>query len=145
MQEVEYYFDGAGKVFYPVSNKQAYIEAGMWPETGVKVSADVYYIYGGTPPEGKILSADKKGNPVWADAPKPTKEELIQAAEYERQRLLKLADATMFDWRTELMLGEISDANRVKLSAWMTYKNEVKSADVTTDPEHVNWPVPPEA
>ncbi|WP_446896742.1 hypothetical protein [Citrobacter freundii] len=60
MQEAEYYFDGAGKVFYPVSNEQAYIEAGMWPETGVKVSADVYYIYGGTPPEGKVLSADKK-------------------------------------------------------------------------------------
>ena len=43
-----------------------------------------------------------------------------------------------------MMLGEISDANKAKLSAWMVYKNEVKSADVTTDPEHVNWPIPPE-
>lgn len=145
MQEAEYYFDGAGKVFYPMSNKQSYVEAGMWPEHGTVVSADTYYIYGGTPPEGKILSADKNDNPVWVDAPKPTKEELIQAAEYERQRLLKLADATMLDWRTELMLGEISDANREKLSAWLAYKNDVKSVDVTTDPEHVGWPVPPEA
>ncbi|MDS0995003.1 tail fiber assembly protein, partial [Citrobacter freundii] len=40
---------------------------------------------------------------------------------------------------------EISDANRAKLSAWLAYKNGVKSADVTTDPEHVNWPLPPEA
>ncbi|MDS0978878.1 tail fiber assembly protein, partial [Citrobacter portucalensis] len=31
------------------------------------------------------------------------------------------------DWRTELMLGEISDANRAKLSAWLAYKNKVKS------------------
>ncbi|EJU6096680.1 tail fiber assembly protein [Salmonella enterica] len=75
----------------------------------------------------------------------PTAEEQIQAAENERQRLLADADAVMLDWRTELMLGEISDANRAKLSAWLAYKNEVKSADVTTDPEHVNWPVPPEA
>ncbi|ENP3040916.1 tail fiber assembly protein [Salmonella enterica] len=76
--------------------------------------------------------------------PPPTYEELIQAAENERQRLLSAADAIMLDWRTELMLGEISDANRVKLSAWQAYKNEVKAVDVTTDPEHVNWPVIPE-
>ncbi|ECJ1863290.1 phage tail protein, partial [Salmonella enterica subsp. diarizonae] len=25
------------------------------------------------------------------------------------------------------------------------YKNEVKAVDVTTDPEHINWPVQPEA
>lgn len=67
----------------------------------------------------------------------------ITQAENERQRLLKHADAVMLDWRTELILGEISDTNRAKLSAWLAYKNEVKSADVTTDPEHVNWPVPP--
>lgn len=143
MQETEYYFDGTEKVFFPVSNKQSYIEAGMWPETGVKVSADVYYTYGGTPPEGKVLSADEKGNPVWDNAPKPTKEELIQAAEYERQRLLKLADTTMLDWRTELMLGEISDDSRTKLSEWLSYKNKVKSIDVTSDPEHVDWPASP--
>lgn len=76
--------------------------------------------------------------------PPPTQEELIQAAENERQRLLTAADAIMLDWRTELMLGEISDANRVKLSAWLAYKNEVKTVDVTTNPEHVNWPVIPE-
>lgn len=69
----------------------------------------------------------------------------ITQAENERQQLLKHADAVMLDWRTELMLGEISDANRAKLSAWLAYKNEVKAVDVTTDHEHVNWPVPPEA
>lgn len=68
----------------------------------------------------------------------------VAVAENERQRLLNNADEVMLDWRTELMLGEISDANKVKLSAWLAYKNDVKSVDVTTDPEHVNWPVPPE-
>ncbi|EHL7282283.1 TPA: tail fiber assembly protein [Escherichia coli] len=76
--------------------------------------------------------------------PPPTHEQLIQAAENERQRLLSAADAIMLDWRTELMLGEISDANRAKLSAWLLYKNQIKAVDVTTDPEHVNWPVIPE-
>ena len=76
--------------------------------------------------------------------PPPTHEQLIQIAENERQRLLSAADAIMLDWRTELMLGEISDANRAKLSAWLLYKNQIKAVDVTTDPEQVNWPVIPE-
>lgn len=75
--------------------------------------------------------------------PPPTHEQLIQAAENERQRLLSAADAIMLDWRTELMLGEISDANKAKLSAWLLYKNQVKDVDVTTDPDNVNWPVAP--
>ncbi|EDV7623023.1 tail fiber assembly protein, partial [Salmonella enterica subsp. diarizonae] len=61
-----------------------------------------------------------------------------------RQRLLTHADKVMLDWRTELMLGEISDANRDKLSAWLAYKNEVKAVDVTTTPDNVNWPAKPE-
>ncbi|EIY7074174.1 tail fiber assembly protein [Salmonella enterica] len=69
----------------------------------------------------------------------------VAIAEQERHRLLTHADNVMFDWRTELMLGEISDANRAKLSAWLTYKNDVKSVDVTTAPEDVNWPALPEA
>ncbi|EDR7169977.1 tail fiber assembly protein [Salmonella enterica subsp. houtenae] len=76
--------------------------------------------------------------------PPPTHEELIQAAEFERERLLKHADDVMLDWRTELMLGEISDANREKLSVWLAYKNEIKSVDVTLDPEQVNWPMVPQ-
>ncbi|MEI9545036.1 tail fiber assembly protein, partial [Citrobacter braakii] len=84
------------------------------------------------------------GLPSWADAPSPSQEQLIQIAETERQRLLANADAVMLDWRTELMLGEIIDTNKAKLSAWMAYKNEVKAVNVTTDPEHINWPVPPE-
>ena len=74
--------------------------------------------------------------------PPPTHEQLIQAVENERQRLLSAADAIMLDWRTELMLGEISDANRAKLSAWLLYKNQVKAVDVTTYPE-INWPPEP--
>jgi hypothetical protein len=32
----------------------------------------------------------------------------------------------MLDWRTELMLGEISDTNRAKLSAWLAYKKGLR-------------------
>lgn len=89
-------------------------------------------------------SFDKWDSGKWVTDTEAQHAAAITQAENERQRLLKHADAVILDWRTELMLGEISDANRAKLSAWMAYKNDVKSVDVTTDPEHVNWPVPPE-
>lgn len=88
--------------------------------------------------EGLIPITEQEANEILN--PPPTHEELIQVAENERQRLLTHADKVMLDWRTELMLGEISDANRDKLSAWLAYKSEVKTVDVTITPENVNWP-----
>ena len=76
--------------------------------------------------------------------PPPTHEQLIQAAENERQRLLAAADVVMLHWRTELMLVEISDANRAKLSTWLAYKNQVNAVDKNEAiTEGFNWPNAP--
>lgn len=116
-----------------------------WPEDAVEVSdEDAATYWRTTPPAGKMLGTINS-RPVWVDIPAPGRDELLAKAERQRQQLLNQANAIMLDWRTELMLGEISDANRAKLSAWMAYKNDVKAFDVTTDVEHVNWPIPPEA
>ena len=131
--------------FYPEALKEVYISAGSWPENGVDVDDETMTIFTSAAPKGKTLGANKDGNPTWLDIPPQGYEELIRIAENEQKRFLTNADAVMLDWRTELMLGEISDANKAKLSAWMAYKNEIKAVDVTTDPEHVNWPVLPEA
>ncbi|MDM2800800.1 tail fiber assembly protein [Citrobacter sp. Cpo109] len=139
-----YLFSPSTLGFYPIDMKAEYLNKGSLPSDVIEVSDSVRNEYNFAPPEGKQLSSSQN-MPVWIDIPPATREELIAAAEQERQKLLAHADAVMLDWRTELMLGEISDTNRAKLSAWLAYKNEVKSADVTTAPEHVNWPVPPEA
>ncbi|HGY5137057.1 TPA: tail fiber assembly protein [Citrobacter braakii] len=115
------------------------------PQDAVEITDETWMELLSGQEEGKIISADENGYPVLTDQPPLSHEELIAIAEQVRQQLLTHADAVMLDWRTELMLGEISDANRAKLSAWMAYKNDVKAVDVTTDPEHINWPVPPEA
>ena len=87
---------------------------------------------------------DKWNGTEWVTDKEAKHESAIVQAENERKRLLAAADVVMLDWRAELMLGEISDANKAKLSAWLEYKNMVKAVDVTTDPENVNWPVVPE-
>lgn len=129
--------------FYPDDLLSVYEDAGTLPNDLVPVDEDVFREFTATPEPGKIRVAGIDGLPAWGDIPPPTHEELIVIAEQVRQQLLTQADAVMLDWRTELMLGEISDTNRAKLSAWLAYKNDVKAVDATTAPEHVNWPVPP--
>ena len=140
-----YQYSPSTNSFYPDDLLSVYEEAGTLPNDLIPVSEDVFREFTATPELGKMRVAGSDGLPAWGDIPPPTHEELIAIAEQVRQQLLTHADAVMLDWRTELMLGEISDANKAKLSAWMAYKNEIKSVDLTTAPEHVNWPVPPEA
>lgn len=141
---MNYVYSAERNLFYPIQFQQQYENNGDWPSDAVAVDDSVFYDFTSYR-EGKTRVAGPDGLPVWGDIPKPGHEELIKIADNERQRLLSYADSIMLDWRTELMLGEISDANKVKLSAWMAYKNEIKAVDVTTDPERVNWPVPPES
>ena len=139
---MNYVYSAAKNLFFPVQYHEQYEQNGDWPSDAVAVGDSVFYEFTSYR-EGKKRVAGPEGLPALVDIPQPSYEELIQSAENERQRLLSNADSVMLDWRTELMLGEISDANRAKLSAWLAYKNDVKAIDVTTDPEHVNWPVYP--
>lgn len=141
---MSYIFSATDNAFYPLSMRQQYSDAGTWPENGIQVSDDIFNEFTATPEPGKMRIAGSDGLPAWSDIPPPSHEELIAIAEQVSRQLLTQADAVMLDWRTELMLGEISDANRAKLSVWIAYKNEVKAVDVTSDPEHVSWPVPPD-
>lgn len=138
-----YQYSPSKNSFYPDDLLSVYEDAGTLPNDLTPASEAVFREFTATPSIGKMRVAGSDGLPAWGDIPPPTFEELIATAEHTRQQLLAHADAVMLDWRTELMLGEISDANRTKLSAWLAYKNEVKAVDVKTDPENFNWPTLP--
>lgn len=67
----------------------------------------------------------------------------VAAAELQQQALIAQADKITSDWRVELMLGDIRENDKQKLSAWMTYKSAVKAVDISAAPD-VSWPVLPE-
>lgn len=139
----DYIYDALTNVFYPVSLMDDYQRSGMWPESGIEVSAAEFLVFI-NPPAGKICTAGEKGKPVLADITPPTHSELIARIEVNRLRLLNAADSVMADWRTELALGEISDNDKAKLSAWMAYKRQVKAVsadDAIAD--DFEWPVKP--
>ncbi|MGX9257619.1 tail fiber assembly protein [Pantoea ananatis] len=64
-------------------------------------------------------------------------------AEKHREEILNSIDNKISDWKIELLLGDISDSDKEKLSAWMKYKASVRAVDVSTAPE-VIWPQEPE-
>ncbi|WRH15189.1 hypothetical protein GC087_03375 [Pantoea sp. JZ2] len=65
-------------------------------------------------------------------------------AEKNRNDILNSIDNTISDWKIELFLGDISDSDKAKLSAWMAYKASVKAVDISTAPDII-WPTPPVA
>lgn len=75
-------------------------------------------------------------------APVKTSEELIAAAEQERQSRLLQANLVTADWRTELALGAISDDDKAKLILWMQYIKDVKTM-VISESQGYSWPSPP--
>lgn len=138
----KYIYDAKTNAFYPVEMKGDYESVGMWPQKGVEVDEDVFASFQ-EPVPGKIRAADKKGNPVWVDAPEPSKEQLIAMAEQQKSALLSEAQSTISLWQTELQLGIISDDNKASLIAWMKYIQALNAADTSTVPD-IEWPVKPE-
>ncbi|EBL7952963.1 tail fiber assembly protein [Salmonella enterica] len=98
----------------------------------------------GTTPNAPASPYDKWDGEKWVTDSDAKHQGDIADAEQHRQMLLAQVDELSSDWRVELMLGDISEENKKKLSSWMAYKTAVKAVDVSTAPD-INWPVQPEA
>ncbi|WP_341767931.1 tail fiber assembly protein [Citrobacter portucalensis] len=121
------YFSEKTKGFYFGEWLPEYKKNNTWPDDAIALTDDEIKIYHAKqPPLGKILGV-MLGRPAWVDLPPPAHDELIAVVESERQRLLSHADTVTADWRVELVLGDISEEDKVSLSAWMAYKREVKA------------------
>lgn len=99
--------------------------------------------------EGFTLAApssqyDKWNGEAWVTDVIELKAGQIVDAEQQRRFLLAEADQTTADWRTELALGIIDDAEKAKLTVWMKYIKAVKALDISTAPD-INWPALPAA
>lgn len=66
------------------------------------------------------------------------KDRLKNQFELERTELLNESNRITADWRTELLLDEISDEGKLKLSEWLAYNKAVKSTKLGED-----WPEKP--
>lgn len=89
----------------------------------------------------KVKEINEKDALLIANPP-PTKEQLTEQAEQQKQVLITEASQKTQVWQTQLTLGIITDEDREKLTEWMIYVQKVQAADVSTAPDII-WPVKP--
>ncbi|TNL10074.1 phage tail protein [Kosakonia cowanii] len=112
------------------------------PEGAVEITPERHAKFAGVAwPRGRMLGTGADGGPAWVDAPPPTRDEQVDAAERKKRSLLAEAMTTVSLWQTELLLGSICDADRASLEAWVAYIKAVQSVDTSEAPEpDFVWP-----
>lgn len=76
--------------------------------------------------------------------PPPTKEQLIEQAEAQKQYLIAEVQTETQMLQTKLALGRIKPDEKALLNAWLDYLDELEAVDTSTAPD-INWPVKPVA
>lgn len=133
------------KIFYSPSLNGFLLEATAEKYDGedlTEVSQDVYnhFIAGS---ETQIMVAGDNG-PVWKDPPVPTQEGLTQAAEYERQRRIEVANDFMNSkqWPGKAAIGRLKGDELEQYNLWLDYLDALEAVDTSTAPD-IEWPSKP--
>ena len=141
---MNYIFSATTNAFYPLSMKDDYVKAGSWPSDGLEVSDEDFNKYSGYAPEGKQLTSNKKGYPVWCDLPPLSKEQLISIAESQRSAKISAAVQSISLLQLKLQMGRIlTEQEGDKVSKALDYIDALESLDVRSAPD-IDWPTPPQ-
>ncbi|EFA4172320.1 tail fiber assembly protein [Escherichia coli] len=93
--------------------------------------------------------ADISGNWMFKDGKVlPVPVDYHEQAESKRQTLLAEANDATADWRTELALGILDEADKQRLTQWMNYIRQLKALSLETvvdkaSNDAIKWPQPP--
>ncbi|WP_158262943.1 tail fiber assembly protein [Kosakonia sp. H7A] len=101
--------------------------------------------------QGKLYSKPCDGyeyifeNLSWSltDAGQKAKaEQDLSNAEVMKASLISSAESTISLWQSELLLGTISDQDKVSLTEWIAYIKQLQAVDTSSLP--VTWPSAPQ-
>ncbi|EPG9560411.1 tail fiber assembly protein [Morganella morganii] len=109
-------------------------------KTGAVYSYDDEQMAAGYVKDGLIKMTGKE-----VDAhinPKPTKEQLVAEAGFQKQALISEANQKTQLWQTQLMLEIITEEDKASLKEWMLYVQDVQAVDPSLGADVV-WPTPP--
>lgn len=130
--------------FYALEWRADYIDNNRWPHDAINVSDSIYYEFSGTPPTGKQLVA-VNNMPSWGDIPPPTREELIAAADVEKQKRIDSANDYMNSkqWPGKAAIGRMKGDELAQYNLWLDYL-DILNVMTISGVEAISWPVPPE-
>lgn len=138
------YFSAKEVGFYDDARLSFYEENKAWPDDAEKVSDEDYIKYLGTPPTGQKLGSDKNGYPCWVDIPPLTSEEIISAAEAEKQ--VRIGQANEFmnskQWPGKAAIGRLKTDELEQYNLWLDYLDALEAVDTSSAP-NIDWPTAP--
>lgn len=139
-----YIYSPSENAFFAVGLKDNYEAANSWPADGINVGDDIASEFMGETPEGKIRVAGSDGYPVWADKPEPTHDELVAAADAEKQERIDQANEYMNSkqWPGKAAMGRLKDSEKEQYNAWLDYLDALEDVDTSIAPD-ITWPTPP--
>lgn len=139
---MSYLYSPSTNCFYAQILLNEYRNAGTLPDDCIAVEDSDYYQYAGEPPKGKTRGVID-GLPGWVDLPTPTHQEMIVAADQQRQNLIDSAMQSISVIQLKLQAGrKLTTAETEKLNNTLDYIDAVTAIDTATAPD-INWPERP--
>lgn len=140
----KYNYSPSENAFYAVALKNTYELSGTWPADALDISDDISVEYMAEPPIGKVRVAGADGSPVWADKPELTHDELIAAADAEKQERIDQANAYMNSkqWPGKAAIGRLNGDELAQYNLWLDYLDALEIVDISSTPD-INWPEVP--
>lgn len=139
----DYVYSAALNMICAEALKNDYEVAGTWPVDAMALSNAQALEFMSAAPVGKIMLAGTDGLPMWGDVPPLSPAELSHQAEQKKRRLIDDAQEVISIWQTKLLLGRISDTEKVCLNSWLDYIDALQAVDITAAP-NISWPARPE-
>ena len=113
------------------------------PKDAVEITDEKWVALLNGQSEGKLISADKAGNPVLVDFPAPTEEELITMAGSQKARMIAEATVQIGPLQDADDLGIATEEETKALKEWKTYRVMLSRVDASKAPD-ITWPQKPE-
>lgn len=139
MMEEQYFYSPSRNGFYFLSLKPDYENSEKgWPEDAVAISERWYqYLISGS--SARIVVANEYGQPVLADPPQATEEELIAQAENQKAALMLSANNAIAPLQDAVDLGEATEDEQKRLLSWKKYRVLLSRIKPEDAPE-IEWP-----
>lgn len=136
------YFSAAENGFYDDALKNDYMAAGTWPVDAAAISDRWYQHLLNGQSLGRIVTVNEYGQPILADLPPLTKEQLIAEAEAQKAALMSIANDAISPLKDAVDLGMATKKEEARLLAWREYRVLLMRVDTWLVPD-IEWPVAP--
>lgn len=134
------YFSASENGFYNDVFRADYMAAGTWPDDAAAISDQWYQHLLCGQSLGRIVTVNEYGQPVLADPPAPTKEQLIAEADARKAALITAASETISILKDAVDLGKATKEEENRLLALREYRVQIMRVDTSLAPD-IKWPV----